>query len=154
MRIAIAADHAGFYLKELLINFLEEMGHKIINVGALEFNSADDYPDFTLAASLQVITATADRGIVLCGSGVGASIVANKVRGIRASLCHDTYSSRQGVEHDNMNLLCLGAGIVGEELAKEIVSVFVSSIFSGEERHIRRLKKVAEIEGNNMKSEG
>ena len=154
MRIVIAADHAGFYLKELLINFLDEMGHEVINVGALEFNSADDYPDFTLAASLQVKTKIAERGIVLCGSGVGASIVANKVRGIRASLCHDTYSARQGVEHDDMNLLCLGARIVGEELAKKIVRVFVSSVFSGEKRHIRRLKKVSEIEESNMKSEG
>ena len=153
MRIAIAADHAGFHLKELLINFLKEMGHEVINVGALEFNPADDYPDFTLAASLQVIAKTAERGIVLCGSGVGTSIVANKVRGIRASLCHDIYSARQGVEHDDMNLLCLGARIVEEELAKEIVSVFVSSVFTGDERHIRRLKKVSEIEENNMKSE-
>ena len=152
LRIVVAADHAGFHLKELLINFLEEMGHEVINVGALEFNAADDYPDFTLAASLQVKTKIAERGIVLCGSGVGASIVANKVRGIRASICHDTYSARQGVEHDDMNLLCLGARIVGEELAKELVTVFVSSVFTGDKRHVRRLEKVSEIEENNMKS--
>jgi ribose 5-phosphate isomerase B len=146
MRIAIGADHAGYEMKAQITGVLEELGHEVSDVGAHSFDSADDYPDFTKALAEHVTSQQSARGIMVCGSGVGASVAANKVRGIRASVCHDTYSAHQGVEHDDMNVLCLGARIIGQEVAAEIVSAFVSAEFTGEERHLRRLNKVRDME--------
>jgi ribose 5-phosphate isomerase B len=146
MRIAIGADHGGFSLKKVVVDRLEAAGHTVLDLGAHTFDPADDYPDFTIAVGRAVQRGEAERGIVICGSGVGASMAANKLAGVRAGLCHDTYSAHQGVEHDNMNVLCLGARIVGPELAWELVSSFLSAKFTGEERHRRRLAKVEELE--------
>ena len=146
MRIAIGADHAGYDLKAPLIDLLKGLGHEVTDVGAHTLDPLDDYPDFTRAVAERVAGGQAERGVVVCGSGVGACVAANKVRGVRASVCHDTYSAHQGVEHDDMNVLCLGLRIVGEELAKELVGVFISASFSGEERHQRRLNKVLAME--------
>ena len=148
MRIAIGADHGGHGLKRELIDLLEALGHQVVDVGAYTLDPSDDYPDFAKAVAESVSTKRTDRGIMMCGSGVGASVATNKVRGVRASVCHDTYSAHQGVEHDDMNLLCLGVRIVGAELAKELVNSFVSAQFSGEERHQRRLDKVNAMEAN------
>ncbi len=122
------------------------MGHAIVDCGAMSYNAADDYPDFARAVGEAIQRGDAERGIIICGSGVGAAIAATKMLGIRAGVCHDTYSARQGVEHDNMNVLSLGARVIGDELAKELVRAFVGAKFSGEERHARRLAKVLEIE--------
>ena len=146
MRVAIGADHAGYVLKAPLVEVLDGLGHKVVDVGAHSLDPADDYPDFAQMVGDRVAGGQVDRGMLVCGSGVGASVAANKVRGVRASVCHDSYSAHQGVEHDDMNVLCLGALIVGEELAREIVGAFVSASFSGEERHRRRLDKVLAIE--------
>ena len=146
MRIAIGADHAGFPLKQPVVEHVESMGHVVIDVGAHEMDPADDYPDFAAAVADTVAREAADRGVIVCGSGVGASVAANKVRGIRASVCHDSYSARQGVEDDDMNVLCIGGRIVGDELARELVTAFVGAVFSGEERHMRRLHKVLALE--------
>lgn len=148
MRIAIGADHGGFGLKSQLVQFVEELGHEVVDVGAHTNDPSDDYPDFARAVALNVASDRAERGIMVCGSGVGASVAANKVRGVRASVCHDTYSAHQGVEHDDMNVLCLGDRIVGVELARELVRAFVSARFSGEERHKRRLDKVLKMEND------
>lgn len=145
MIIAIGSDHAGFQLKELLITFLKGLGHSIQDVGCFDEKPVD-YADSAAAAAHAVASKTVDRGIVLCGSGVGASVAANKVKGIRAAICHDTYSAHQGVEHDDMNVLVMGARIIGSELAKEITTAFVGATFSGEERHARRLAKVIALE--------
>ena len=136
MRIAIGADHGGYSIKPSLCGRLKELGHHVQDVGAHSLEQSDDYPDYALAVAELVTNGQADRGIVLCGSGVGASVATNKVRGVRASVCHDTYSAHQGVEHDDMNVLCLGARIVGAELARELVETFVAARFSGEERHL------------------
>ena len=146
MRIAIGVDHGGYGLKHQIVELLEGLGHQVQDVGAHALEPSDDYPDFAKAVAERIATGQADRGIVVCGSGVGASVAANKVRGVRASVCHDTYSAHQGVKHDDMNVLCLGARIAGEELAKELVNTFVSARFSGEERHKRRLSKVLAME--------
>jgi ribose 5-phosphate isomerase B len=146
MRIALAADHAGFALKETLKPVVESLGHIIVDLGALQFDPGDDYPDFGEAAGRAVVEGRAERALLLCGSGVGASIAANKIRGARAALCHDTYSARQGVEHDDMNVLVLGARIIGEALACELVTAFLGATFSGEERHARRLRKILALE--------
>ena len=148
MRIAIGADHSGYTMKSQLTELLKSLGHEVVDVGAHTPDPSDDYPDFAKALAERVATQQADRGVLVCGSGVGASVAANKVRGVRASMCHDTYSAHQGVEHDDMNVLCLGARIVGEELANELVSTFVSARFSGEERHQRRLNKVLAMEAD------
>lgn len=150
MKIAIAADHAGFRLKELILAALETDGHEILDLGT---NSEDsvDYPDFAIKVTGAIVSKEAERGIFICGSGVGGSVVANKIKGIRAGLCHDTYSAHQGVEHDSMNLLCLGSRVIGVELALEITRAFLSAEFSEEDRHKRRLKKLDEIEKKNMK---
>ncbi len=147
MKIAIGADHGGFVLKTVLIGELQGLGHTVVDVGAYDLGPADDYPDFAHAVALAVQHGDAQRGIMICGSGVGASVAANKVKGIRAAICHDTYSAHQGVEHDDMNVLCLGARIIGDELAKELVRAFVCACFSGQERFQRRLDKVKAIEG-------
>ena len=146
MRIAIGADHAGFSLKSRIIKLLEGDGHEIVDVGAHVVDPSDDYPDFARDLAEHVASGKVKRGIMLCGSGVGASVVVNKMRGVRGSVCHDTYSAHQGVEHDDMNVLCLGARIVGEEMAKELVVAFVNARFSGEKRHKRRLNKILSIE--------
>lgn len=149
MRIAVGADHAGYHLKNIILEILDSMSHEIIDVGAYSFDPSDDYPDFSVILARKIASGDADKGIMVCGSGVGASVTANKIDGVRAAICHDIYSAHQGVEHDDMNVLCIGAKIVGEEIVKELVPVFLSAKFSGEERHQRRLNKVLEIEANN-----
>ena len=145
-KIAIGADHAGFDLKQQIGKLIESEGHQVTDLGAVEYDALDDYPDFALAVARAVAAGEAEQGIVVCGSGVGACVAANKVRGARAGLCHDTYSAHQGVEHDAMNVLCLGARIVGVSLAGEIVRSFIGAAFTGEERHQRRLDKVMHAE--------
>jgi ribose 5-phosphate isomerase B len=147
MRIAVGADHGGFPIKADLVALLKKLGHEVVDVGAHTLDSSDDYPDFACAVGQAVQRGEAERGIVICGSGVGACVAANKLRGIRAGVCHDTYSAHQGVEHDNMNVLCLGGRVVGIEVARELVQAFVGARFSGEERHARRVAKVAAMEG-------
>ena len=147
MRVAIGADHAGFPLKEDLRPYIEEKGHEVLDLGTYGTDSVD-YPDFARAVGKAVRSGKADRGIIVCGSGVGACIVANKMTGIRAGICHDTYSAHQGVEHDDMNVLCLGGRIVGLNVALELVDAFLGAEFTNEERHVRRLSKVLEIEKN------
>ena len=146
MRVAIGADHGGYVLKQEIAEFLEAAGHEVVDVGAYSLEPLDDYPDFAKAVADSVASEDAQRGIMICGSGVGASVAANKVKGVRASVCHDTYSAHQGVEHDDMNVLCLGARIIGGELAREIAAAFVSAQFTGEERHRRRLGKILDME--------
>ncbi|MCC6549014.1 MAG: ribose 5-phosphate isomerase B [Ignavibacteriaceae bacterium] len=148
MKLAIGADHAGFELKELLREHLVLRGVEVVDKGNTIYDKLDDYPDYAKAVCFAVNNGEAERGIIICGSGVGACMTANKVKGIRACLCHDTYSARQGVEHDAMNVLCLGARIVGSALAKELVDAFLSVEFSNEERHVRRLNKMKELENN------
>ena len=145
MKIAIGADHAGFQLKERVKARLLELKHEVLDLGT---NSTEpvDYPDFAETVGLAVRDGKAERGILVCGSGVGASVAANKIPGVRAGLCHDHYSAHQGVEHDDMNVLCLGARVVGGSVAGEMVRAFVSARFTGEERHARRLAKVLAIE--------
>ena len=145
MLIAIAADHAGFRLKTVLVEFLKELGYEMVDLGT-QGEEPVDYPDYARAVAEVIMSQKADRGILICGSGVGACAAANKFPGIRAAICHDTYSAHQGVEHDNLNILCLGSRIVGPELAKELVRAWLSAVFSGAERHRRRLAKIDEIE--------
>jgi RpiB/LacA/LacB family sugar-phosphate isomerase len=145
MRVAIGADHGGFVLKGPLMQALSEAGHEVIDLGTHSVDPVD-YPDYAQAVGRALLDGQAERGILICGSGAGAAIAANKMRGIRAALAHDTYTAHQMVEHDNANVCCLGARVVGPELAAEIVRTFVRARFSGEERHVRRLRKVAEIE--------
>jgi ribose 5-phosphate isomerase B len=147
MRVAIACDHGGFPLKESIIKTVEQQGHQALDLGAFSSESSD-YPDFAEKIGLAINNGEADRGILICGSGVGACIAANKIKGIYAAICHDTYSAHQGVEHDDMNVLCLGARIVGVELAKELVAAFLSAEFSSEARHVRRVNKMRAIEKN------
>lgn len=145
MIVAIGADHAGYPLKEELRPFLEQLGHEVQDLGTSSTASVD-YPDFAEKVALAVRDRRAERGIVLCGSGVGASVAANKVPGVRAGLCHDTYSAHQGVEHDDVNVLVLGARVIGGETARELVRAFLDARFTGEERHQRRLDKVLALE--------
>jgi len=146
MRIAIGADHGGFPLNERVIEELRAAGHEIEDFGTHDGSQPDDYPDYAQAVGEAVRDGRTEIGIVICGSGVGAAVAANKLRGVRAALCGDTYSGRQSREHDDCNVLCLGARVVGSELAMEIVRAFVGARFTGEERHRRRLAKVLEIE--------
>ena len=145
MRLAIAADHAGFQMKENLAAWLRREGHQVLDLGTHGTDPVD-YPDYAQAVAEALRAGEADRGVLLCGSGVGASVAANKVPGVRAGLCHDNYSAHQGVEHDDMNILVLGARVLGEALAQELVETFLSARFSGEERHRRRLEKVQALE--------
>ena len=154
MRIAIGADHAGLPLKQELAPWLEAQGHELLDFGAHEFDRDDDYPDYAEAVARAVAKGEATRGIMVCGSGVGACVTSNKVRGVRACMCHDTYSAHQGVEHDDMNVLCLGARIIGGELAREVVTAFLRAQFSGEERHQRRLNKLLAVERNSLAKDG
>ena len=146
MRVALGADHAGFALKNDLARWAIELGHEVQDLGAHAYEPGDDYPDFARLVAEAVAGDRAERGLLVCGSGVGASVAANKVTGARAAMCHDTYSARQGVEHDDMNVLCLGERVIGIELGKELVRAFLSASFSGEERHLRRLSKLSAIE--------
>ena len=146
MRIVVGADHGGFELKQAAAARLKARGHEVVDVGAHEYDGADDYPDFAIAVARAVVAGDGERGIVVCGSGVGASVAANKVQGVRAAICHDPYSAHQGVEHDDMNVLCLGGRIIGTALAEEILDQFVEAEFSGDERHVRRLNKVLAAE--------
>jgi len=146
MRVAIGADHGGFELKQRLVQVLRDGGHDVLDLGADAIDPADDYPDYARAVGRAVVEGKAERGILVCGSGAGAAIAASKLRGVRASLAHDTYTAHQMVEHDNANVCCLGARVIGPELAAEIVKVFVEARFTGEERHVRRLAKVAAME--------
>ena len=146
MKIAVAADHGGFSLREVVITILSEKGYEVEDLGAYDVDLSDDYPDFALSVASSIQSGRADRGIIICGSGIGATIVANKVTGIRAGTCHDTYSARQGVEHDDMNVICMGARVIGSEVAKEVVLAFVAATFSGEDRHMRRVEKVRKLE--------
>jgi len=146
MQIAVSADHAGFELKEKVVAYLRSLGHDAIDLGTHNTTSVD-YPDFAEKVGLAIRDGSAERGIVICGSGVGASVAANKISGIRAGLCHDTYSAHQGVEHDDMNVLVLGARVIGIEMANELVRAFAAARFTGEDRHVRRLEKVIALEG-------
>lgn len=153
MTIAVAADHGGFHLKTLLVEFLKKLRQEVMDLGT---NSEDpvDYPDFARAVAQEILSKKAEKGILICGSGVGACVAANKFPGIRAAICHDTFSAHQGVEDDNINVLCLGARVIGPELAKEIVRVWLSASFSGAERHRRRVAKISEIEKEFLKGGG
>src|SRR2546423_754680 len=141
MRIAIGADHAGFDLKQIIAAYVRHLGHEVIDKGT-DSDAPVDYPDFAEAVSIVVRDGQAERGVLICGSGVGASVAANKIPGIRAGLCYDTYSARQGVEHDDMNMLVLGARVIGVELARTLVDSFLAGNFTGEERHRRRVAKI------------
>jgi len=150
MIIAIGADHGGYYLKNQLADYLRQAGHAVTDLGTYG-EKAVDYPDYARSVATAVIEGKAERGILICGSGVGACVAANKFPGIRSAVCHDTFSARQGVEDDNMNILCLGARVVGPELAKELARAFLDASFSNAERHVRRLQKVAAIEKEFMR---
>lgn len=146
MRIGVAADHGGFDLKQKVVEWLREAGREVTDFGNDVFAKFDDYPDYVIPLARAVAAGELDRGIAVCGSGVGASIAANKVRGVRAALIHEVFSARQGVEDDDMNVLCLGGHTMGAALARELVETFLAAEFSGLERHVRRLKKVAALE--------
>ena len=146
MRVGIATDHGGFALKQELVERLYAAGHEVIDFGADAMNSADDFPDYVVPLARAVAVGTVDRGLAVCGSGVGASVCANKIAGIRAALIDDHYSAHQGVEHDDMNILCLGGRAIGSAVAWDLVEAFLAAEFSGEERHRRRLAKVAALE--------
>jgi len=145
MIIALACDHAGYPLKDEVISAIQQTGNEVLDLGTYNQEPVD-YPDYAEKAGRAILEGLADRAIILCGSGVGASIAANKIRGIYACMCHDTYSAHQGVEHDNMNALCLGGRIIGGELAKEIVKAFLGAKFTKEERHTRRTNKIIALE--------
>jgi RpiB/LacA/LacB family sugar-phosphate isomerase len=151
MRVAIGADHAGFALKQLIGGDLRDLGHEVIDLGTDSMDPVD-YPDYAEAVGKVILDGKADRGILVCGSGVGASVAANKLPGIRAALCHDTYSARQGVEHDDMNILVLGGRVIGSELARELVHAYLAAVFTQEERHRRRLEKIKALEKRYGKS--
>ena len=146
MKIAVAADHAGVPLNERVIAELRRLGHDVTDLGTHDAAKPDDYPDYAAAVAREIIEGRCERGVLICGSGVGASVAANKIHGIRAGLAHDTYSAHQGVEHDDMNVVCFGARIIGPALALDLVRAFVGAQFTGEERHLRRLAKIAQLE--------
>jgi RpiB/LacA/LacB family sugar-phosphate isomerase len=145
MRMAVGADHAGFELKEVVAEFLRVQGHEVLDLGTCDTKPVD-YPDFAEAVGRAVLAGRADRGVLICGSGVGACVAANKLPGIRAGTCHDTYSAHQGVEHDDMNILVLGARVIGPALAQELVGAYSRAAFTHEERHVRRLAKIRALE--------
>jgi RpiB/LacA/LacB family sugar-phosphate isomerase len=151
MKLVIGSDHAGFRLKNAMGDVVRSLGHGVLDVGAYNENPSD-YPDYAEAVGRAVREGRADRGILICGSGIGASVAANKLIGIRAGICHDTYSGHQGVEHDNMNVLVMGSRIVGEKLAEDVVRAFLTANFTNEERHVRRLAKVYALEEKMLKS--
>ena len=145
MKIALACDHGGYALKNIIKDCVLADGYTVIDLGT-DSTASVDYPDYAEKIGMAIKRGEAERGVLICGSGVGASIAVNKIKGIYAAVCHDTYSAHQGVEHDNMNVLCLGARVIGTELAKELVNAFLNAKFSDEERHVRRLNKVYQIE--------
>jgi ribose 5-phosphate isomerase B len=151
-RIGIAADHGGYELKEQLVRMLRKTDYEVIDFGDSQPTSDDDYPDFVVPLARAVACGEVDRGVAICGSGVGASVVANKVAGVRACLIHETFSAHQGVEDDDLNMICLGGLVVGHALAWELVQTFLAARFSGAERHRRRLSKMAELENKEIRS--
>jgi ribose 5-phosphate isomerase B len=153
MKVAVAADHAGYPLKELVLEVVHQSGHEVLDLGTHSTESVD-YPDYAEKLGRSIQTGKAERGILLCGSGVGAAVAANKMRGIRAGLCHDTYSAHQSVEHDDVNVLALGARVIGSALAADIIRAFLGAEFSKEERHRRRVNKVIAIENHELGVEG
>ena len=154
MKIGIGADHGGFEMKQQLVKLLASERHEVVDLGNKVYDSNDDYPDFAIPLARAVAAGDVDRGILVCGSGVGASVAANKVIGVRAALCHDDYSSRQVVEDDNMNVLCLGGRTMGIAVAWDFVKNFLGAKFSGAERHRRRLAKVLEVEASSLACAG
>lgn len=146
MRVAVGTDHAGYVLKTTVVDAIRALGHDVVDCGAYELQPGDDYPDFSAAVAQALLDNRADRGVLVCGSGVGASVAANKFPGIRSALCHDTFSAHQGVEDDDMNVLSLGARVIGPALAMELVAAFLRAEFTGAERHRRRLDKVRALE--------
>jgi len=146
MRVGIATDHGGFDLKNELAAYLRETGHEVVDFGASSLNPGDDYPDFVIPLAQAVAAGNVERGLAVFGSGVGASVCANKVVGVRAGLIQDHYSAHQGVEHDDMNILCIGGRVIGFIVARELVDAFLAAKFTQEERHVRRLRKVAALE--------
>jgi len=146
VRIAVGADHAGTPLNETAIAELCRLGHEVVDLGTHDPSKPDDYPDYAAAVAEEVTSGRCERGLLICGSGVGVSVAANKFAEIRAAMCHDIYSAHQGVEHDNMNILCLGARVVGPQLMLDLVRAFMASHFTAEERHRRRLGKITELE--------
>jgi ribose 5-phosphate isomerase B len=146
MKVAVAADHAGFALKERMMEAIRAARHEVVDCGPEQMIPGDDYPDYAERVARAILDGRAERAVLICGSGVGASVAANKFVGIRAALCHDTFSAHQGVEDDSMNVLCLGARVVGPALAEELVHAFLHARFSGAERHARRLAKIASFE--------
>jgi ribose 5-phosphate isomerase B len=151
MKVIIGADHAGFSYKELLIKEMKQNGYDVLDLGAYNDDPTDDYPDHAADVATALLNKEGERGILICGSAVGVSIAANKFKGIRAGVCHDTYSAHQSVEHDDVNILCLGQRVIGIELAKEITLTFLNATFSNVTRHKRRLEKILAIEDKNMK---
>jgi ribose 5-phosphate isomerase B len=151
MKIIIGSDHAGYEYKTILLQYLQDAGHEIVDVGTHVDNPKDDYPDYAAKVANAILNKEGKRGILICGSAVGVSIAANKFRGIRAGVCHDTYSAHQCVEHDDVNILCLGERVIGIALAKDIVRIFLEAEFSNAPRHVERLQKIALIEDKNMK---
>jgi len=145
MKVVVGSDHAGYQLKVAMGEFLRSLGHEVLDVGAFD-EKASDYPDFAEKVGRAVLDGKSERGVLICGSGVGASVAANKLRGIRAGMCHDTYSAHQGVEHDNINILVLGSRVIGVALAQDLVKAFMGAKFTNEERHVRRLGKVKIME--------
>jgi ribose 5-phosphate isomerase B len=153
MRVGIATDHGGFGLKEELVKQLRQAGHDVVDFGALQLSEGDDYPDYVVPLAKAVATQEVERGVAICGSGVGASVCANKIQGIRAALIHDHFSARQGVEDDHMNILCMGGRTVGPAVAWDLVQTFLDAQFSQAQRHLRRLSKVASLETQNKQAE-
>jgi RpiB/LacA/LacB family sugar-phosphate isomerase len=149
MKIVIGSDHAGFALKNSVGDLLRSLGHQVLDVGAFNENPSD-YPDFAEAVGRAVLDGRAERGVLICGSGVGASVAANKLTGIRAAVCHDTYSAHQGVEHDDMNVLVLGSRVIGVKLAEDLVKSYLGAKFTNEERHARRIAKIRALEAKSV----
>ena len=153
MRIGLGADHAGFELKVFLAKRIEALGYEVVDYGAYEYDALDDYPDFAEKVADAVAKGEVTKGVLVCGSGIGASIAANKVVGVRAGVCTESYSAHQGVEHDDVNVLVVGSRVIGIEVANEILASFLNAKFSGEERHVRRLNKVLAIEKRSLEGE-
>jgi len=153
MKVIIGSDHAGYEYKTLLLKYLNKEGYETLDLGTHVDNPEDDYPDYAAKVAKAILNKEGDRGILICGSAVGVSIAANKFRGIRAGVCHDTYSAHQCVEHDDVNILCMGERVIGIALAKDITRIFLQSSFSNAPRHVKRLEKIALIEDKNMKEE-
>jgi len=151
MKLALGADHAGYELKELLVGHLRSLGHEVVDVGTHEPGKPDDYPDYAVLVADELNAGRVERGVLVCGSGIGVSVAANKVKGIRAGLAHDHYSAHQGVEHDDMNVLVMGSRVIGPNTAIDVTEAFVAAAFTHEERHVRRLNKVKAIEQGQMR---